>query len=65
MKKLLIILALALTSCSDSDNDCEIQRNHIIDKHIDLIDQAREHGDSYQIHLLIEQRNKQLSKLDC
>jgi hypothetical protein len=61
----LLITILSLFGCSDSENDCIIQRNSIIDRHEVLINQARELGDSYQVHLLIDQRNKQLSELGC
>ena len=60
-----LIILLSLCSCDAlSSDDCE-EYNQIVERYVELIDIAREDGDSVLVHLLIDERNRKLSKLDC
>lgn len=60
-----MIVLFSLLGCTDSENNCLIDRLEIIDKYQQWIDQARENKDNVQIHLLIDERNDKLEDLGC
>ena len=65
MKKLILIILLILSilSCSNDDDNCEVQRAEIIEKYERLIELAE--GDEQQQQTLIRDRDVALRGLDC
>lgn len=59
-----LIILLSLCSCDSLSDDCE-EYNATVEHYEELIQWARDNGDSIQVHLLIDERNRKLSDLDC
>lgn len=60
-----LIILLSLCSCDAlKTDDCE-EYNQTVEHYDMLIERARDNGDSIQVHLLIDERNRKLSNLDC
>ena len=66
MKKVLLVLLVLLSLGCDklTNDDCD-EYNATVERYDELIQWARDNGDSVQVHLLIDERNEKLSNLDC
>ena len=69
LKQSFIVLAILTlifiaSSCDSLSDDCD-EYTQTVERYDMLIERARDGGDSVQVHLLIEERNKKLSNLDC
>jgi hypothetical protein len=59
-----LIILLSLCSCDKLSDDCD-EYTQTVERYEELIERARDNGDSVQVHLLIDERNRKLSNLDC
>ncbi len=69
LKQSFIVLAIVTlifiaSSCDSLSDDCD-EYNQTVERYDELIEWARDNGDSVQVHLLIDERNRKLSDLDC